>query len=288
MNEQQFRHLLDREGLSTRTIEAFRRLVYAVYEREHRSDLPWRQTRDPYRIMLSEIMLQQTQVARVRSKYEEFLAAFPDTAALAGASLQEVLAVWQGLGYNRRGMALKRAAEEIVTRFGGVVPASPEELRTLPGVGPYTAGAIAAFAYDRPELFIETNIRTVFLHLLFADRHGVADREILPLVDATLDRDRPREWYYALMDYGALLKQETANPGRRSAHHVKQSPFRGSNREVRSRILKEVLAGGGATERELIVRLDGDEVRVRKNLANLEKEGFLVREEGHRYVIRER
>ena len=286
MNEQEFRRLLAREGLSPRTIEAFRGLVYDVYEREHRSDLPWRLTRDPYRIMVSEIMLQQTQVARVRVKYGEFLSAFPDTEALADASLQAVLAVWQGLGYNRRGMALKRAAEEIVARYGGSVPPDPGELRTLPGIGPYTAGAIAAFAYDRPEAFIETNIRAVFLHLLFADRQGVPDREILPLVGATLDRDQPRRWYYALMDYGVLLKQETVNPGRRSAHHQRQSPFKGSNREVRSRILKTILAKGAATEQDLMNEPVGDKERILKNLEELEREGFIVRK-GRRYVIRE-
>jgi len=276
MSEQEFRRLLHREGLSGRTIEAFRCLVYAVYAREQRSDLPWRLTRDPYRVMVSEIMLQQTQVSRVRTKYEEFLARFPNTAALAGASLQEVLAVWQGLGYNRRGMAIKRAAEGIMERFGGAVPADPEKLRTLPGIGPYTAGAIAAFAYDRPEVFIETNIRALFLHLLFPTRRGVADREILPLIAATLDRERPREWYYALMDYGALLKLETTNPGRRGAHYQRQSPFKGSNREVRSRILQAILATGGATEEELIAGAAGDEERVRKNLADLAREGFIV------------
>jgi A/G-specific adenine glycosylase len=183
-------------------------------------------------------------------------------------------------------MALKRAAEGIMEQFGGVVPGTAEELRTLPGIGPYTAGAIGAFACNRPEVFIETNIRTVYLHLLFHDRHGVTDREILPLVEATLDRNNPREWYYALMDYGVMIKQATANPGRRSAHHTRQSPFKGSNREVRSRILSAILATGAATEQTLVVTLDGDEVRVMKNLADLEREGFLVRQ-GKQYVIRE-
>jgi A/G-specific adenine glycosylase len=286
MNEDRFRTHLERHGLAPRTVTAFRKLVYTAYRKGSRDDLPWRLTRDPYCIMVSEIMLQQTQVARVRTKYGEFLTAFPDTASLAGATLQEVLAVWQGLGYNRRGMALKRAAEGIMERFGGAVPASPEALRTLPGIGTYTAGAIAAFAYDRPEVFIETNIRTVFLHLFFQDRQGVADREILPLVEATLDRDNPCEWYYALMDYGVMIKQETANPGRRSAHHVRQSPFKGSNREVRSRILREILAKGAATEGDLVAGLDGDTERVTKNLSDLEREGFIVRK-GRRYVIRE-
>ena len=286
MDEQQFRRLLEQEGLSNRTIEAFRRLVYDVYDREQRSDLPWRLTRDPYRIMVSEIMLQQTQVPRVRTRYDEFLAAFPDVGVLAVAPLNEVLAAWQGLGYNRRGMALKRAAEVIVTQHGGCVPEEVCELRTLPGIGPYTAGAIAAFAFNRPEVFIETNIRTVFLHLFFHDRHGIPDREILPLVDATLDLSMPREWYYALMDYGVKIKRETDNPGRRSSHHVRQTPFRGSNREVRSGIIKAILTQGSCTLRGLIAGLGGDEERVKKNLGDLEREGFIVRT-GGRYLIRD-
>ena len=284
--EERFRTNLEQHGVSPRMVRAFKKLVYAVYLKGARDDLPWRLTRDPYRIMVSEIMLQQTQVARVRTKYEEFLAAFPDVGALAGAQLQEVLAVWQGLGYNRRGMALKRAAEGIMESFGGIVPETLQELRTLPGIGPYTAGAIAAFAYERPEVFIETNIRTVFLHLFFHDQQGISDREILPLIEATLDRDAPREWYYALMDYGVIIKQETANPGRRSAHHVRQSPFKGSNREVRSRILKMILEQGGVTRQTLVTGLDGDVERVASNLADLEREGFIVKS-GIGYVIRE-
>ena len=286
MTEERFRTNLEQHGISPHMVRAFRTLVYAAYRKGSRDDLPWRLTRDPYRIMVSEIMLQQTQVARVRTKYEEFLTAFPDVAKLADASLQEVLAVWQGLGYNRRGMALKRAAEGIVQSFGGIVPVTPHELRTLPGIGPYTSGAIAAFAYERPEVFIETNIRTVFLHLFFHDQQGISDREILPLIEATLDRDAPRKWYYALMDYGVIIKQATANPGRRSAHHVRQSPFKGSNREVRSRILKMILEQGGVTRQTLVTGLDGDEERVTSNLADLEREGFIVKS-GNGYVIRE-
>ena len=277
MNENRFRLLLEQEGLSPRTVQSFRKHVYDASRKGGRDDLPWRLTRDPYRIMVSEIMLQQTQVARVKTKYGEFLAAFPDVSTLAHALLQDVLAAWQGLGYNRRGMALKRAAEAIVTQFGGVVPETPEELRTLPGIGPYTAGAIAAFAFNRPELFIETNIRSVYIHLFFHDRHGVADREILPLLAATLDRDQPREWYYALMDYGVRLKREVPNPGRRSAHHVRQSPFPGSNRELRSSILRMILADGDSTEAKLIAHIDREPEQVRDNLRDLEREGFIVR-----------
>ena len=230
-------------------------------------------------------MLQQTQVERVRTKYVEFLAAFPDFAALAGARFQAVLAAWQGLGYNRRAIALHRCAQAVMERHGGLLPDDVTALETLPGIGPYTARAIAAFAYGRPTVFIETNIRTAFIHHFFHDRQGVRDGEILPLVAATRDDAAPRDWYYALMDYGVMLKKEHGNPGRKSAHHVRQSPFKGSNRELRSRILKEILANPGVTEAEIVAILGADGEAARNNLARMEKEGFIYRE-GNKLKIR--
>ena len=164
--------------------------------------MPWRTTRDPYSILVSEIMLQQTQVERVKTKYTEFLAAFPTIESLASSLLTDVLRTWQGLGYNRRAIALKRCAEEIVSRYSGQFPRDTAELETLPGIGPYTARAVAAFAFGMAEPLIETNIRTVFIHFFFHGRDRVSDREIMPLVARTLDRHNPREWYYALMDFG--------------------------------------------------------------------------------------
>jgi len=237
--------------------------------------MPWRETRDPYCILLSEIMLQQTQVERVKTKYSQFLAAFPTLADLAAAPLAALLPVWQGLGYNRRAIALKRCAEEIMDRFGGQLPATITELESLPGIGPYTARAVAAFAFDIPEPLIETNIRTIFIHFFFHDREQVTDREILPLVEATLDRNNPRDWYYALMDYGVLLKSLHPNPGRRSSSHVRQSPFKGSNRELRSRILKAILEQPGVTARNLTSFIECETAAMEKNLLALEREGFL-------------
>ncbi|KAB0672524.1 A/G-specific adenine glycosylase [Oryzomonas sagensis] len=240
--------------------------------------MPWRETRDPYCILISEIMLQQTQVERVKAKYAEFLAAFPTLADLAAAPLPEVLRVWQGLGYNRRALALKRCAEEIVERFAGNFPTTIEALESLPGIGPYTARAVATFAFGAVEAFIETNIRTVFIHFFFHGRDKVGDREIMPLVGATLDRADPRTWYYGLMDYGALLKQSYPNPGRRSAHHTRQSRFEGSNRQLRSRMLRAVMAHPGITAEGLAELLGAEAEAVQSNLETMKREGFLCKQ----------
>jgi A/G-specific adenine glycosylase len=265
--------------LTPRQVAAFRKMIREWYRTNGRP-LPWRETRDPYAILVSEIMLQQTQVDRVRTKYTNFLSLFPDIATLARAPLDAVLAAWQGLGYNRRAVSLKRCAEVVAERWGGTLPATVEELESLPGIGPYTARAIATFAFGQPTVFIETNIRTVFIHSFFNDRQGIHDRELLPLVTCTLDRRDPRDWYYALMDYGVMLKKSHANPGRRSTHHVRQSPFEGSNRELRSRILRALLAAPGITEAELIAALGADPANVRNNLARMETEGFLSSQNG--------
>jgi A/G-specific adenine glycosylase len=248
--------------------------------------MPWRDTSDPYHILVSEIMLQQTQVERVKSKYAEFLAVFPTVRHLADAPLPAVLLLWQGLGYNRRAIALKRCAEEIVTRYDGEFPHSTDQLQSLPGVGPYTARAVGAFAFGLAEPLIETNIRTVFIHFFFHGRDSVADREIMPLVAATLDRDNPREWYYALMDFGVLLKQLHPNPARRSRHHARQSSFEGSNRQLRSRLLRAVVSGEPCPASELAGRLGADITTVEKNLADMEREGFLQRTDSG-YIVRD-
>lgn len=271
------------EGFTPGIAALFREIVYGHY-RGHGRSFPWRETRDPYAILVSEVMLQQTQVERVTGKFREFLAAFPDFPVLAAAPLQEVLAQWQGLGYNRRAVSLKRCAEVVVERWGGTLPACPEELQTLPGIGPYTARAIAAFAFDQPTVFVETNIRTVFIHLLFPEAEKVHDRELLPLVAAALDRDHPREWYSALMDYGAALKREHPNPSRRSVHHVRQAPFRGSNRETRGLLLKALLEQPGMTALELASSLGKDAEVLGKSLVQLCREGFLV-SRGKRFFI---
>ncbi|MBE0516491.1 MAG: A/G-specific adenine glycosylase [Methanophagales archaeon] len=269
--------------LTEDAIHAFQKIIYAYYH-EHARRLPWRETNNPYHILVSEIMLQQTQVERVTEKYDEFIKAFPDFPSLAQAPLQELLKVWQGLGYNRRAIALKKSAELVVRTYTGTLPSRPDVLMTLPGIGRYTASALATFAFNQPTIFIETNIRTVFIHYFFQNQSGIKDSEILPLVEQTLDTSQPRTWYYALMDYGAMLKKWYHNPNRKSAHYHKQTPFKGSNRELRGMILQALTRGPDLSERALIQTLKMDPERVKSTLIQLHDEGF-IKKSGTKYRI---
>lgn len=264
---------------ATGVIRAFRAKIWMHYRGRARS-MPWRETRDPYRILVSEVMLQQTQVDRVRSKYAAFLAAFPDLRALASASFGPVLALWQGLGYNRRALALHRCARTLVQEHRGRVPNDTAALVALPGIGPATAASIRAFAFDEPVVFIETNIRRVFIHEFFPDRAAVADAELLPLVTAALERRRPREWYYALMDYGAVLGRQMPNPNRRSRTYARQARFEGSDRQVRGAILRALVGGRALTAGGFARTAGGDRARLLRLLGDLEREGFVQRERG--------
>jgi A/G-specific adenine glycosylase len=268
-----------RESLAGRKLEpdifiCFRETILSYYEREGR-DLAWRHTTDPYHIFVSEIMLQQTQVARVTGKYPEFIDTFPAFAALAAAPFHEVLAKWQGLGYNRRALTIHTCAKEVMMAFGGELPQDVELLATLPGVGHATAGSIAAFAFNMPVSFIETNIRRVFIHFFFGDRLSVTDREILPLVEQSLDTTNPRIWYWALMDFGSALKNSIPNPNKKSAHYSKQSKFVGSDREIRGRILKAFVANPRQDLYALIANIPHEPERIKRIIDNLVIEGFL-------------
>lgn len=257
---------------------------------------PWRETTDPYAILVSEVMLQQTQVARVVSYYESWLADFPTLEALAAAPLEAVLRAWQGLGYNRRAIALKRAAEQLVAAHapahGGpahsvadgapvALPSDEAALRALPGVGPATAAGVLAFGFGRHAAYLETNVRAVFLHELFADADGVPDREITPLVESAAAHAEqrgltPREWNYALLDYGAHLKRTLPNPSRRSAHHTQQSAFEGSRRQKRARLLRAVMDAPGASADDLASGLRLEPSLTRDLLEELRAEGFVA------------
>lgn len=231
-------------------------------------------------------MLQQTQAGRVASKYRLFIERFPDVYALDGAELRDVLDVWHGLGYNRRALSLKKAASVIAGGYNGIVPGTVDELAALPGIGHNTAAAIMAYAFDLPVVYVETNIRTVFIHHFFPDTEIVADRDILPLVEQCLDREHPRKWYSALMDYGVMLKAKHNNPSRRSAHHTTQSAFEGSDRQIRGEIVGLLTSEGGMTARMLAQRLNRDSVRVKAMLDRLVAER-LVALTGKRYRIGE-
>ena len=226
-------------------LAAFRSTVLAR-GRELYRDLPWRRTRDPYAIWISEVMLQQTQISRVDGRWQHWLQLFPTVDALAAADSADVLDEWQGLGYNRRALSLWRAAQEVSE--GGCMPSDEAALKALPGVGPATAAGIRAFAFDLPGVYLETNVRAVLLHELFPREESVPDARLVPIAratcppDASDPADDPRTWYYALLDYGAHLKATVPNPSRRSRSHVRQSRFEGSHRQKRAEVLRILLA----------------------------------------------
>lgn len=248
---------LDRAAFVARVAEQGR----ALYR-----DLPWRHIDDPYAVLVSEVMLQQTQVARVERFWTRFLAAFPTIDALAAASMSDVLELWQGLGYNRRALALKRTADVCAAEHRGQLPRAYDELIALPGIGPATAAGVRAFAFEEPGVYLETNVRAVFLHDVFPDEEKVSDRVLAPLValvcppaparggarEVPDPLASPRDWYYALLDYGAHLKASGVNPTRRSAHYTRQSAFEGSRRQKRSWIVRRVLAEPAGVKRTTV------------------------------------
>ena len=269
--------------LSFKQVSAFQTLIYGYYNQYGR-DLPWRKTENPYHIFVSEIMLQQTQVERVIQKYGHFISVFPDFPSLARSALKDVLSAWQGLGYNRRALALLRTAHVILTEYGGILPHEVDKLVKLPGIGKTTAASIYVFAFNKPAVFIETNIRRVFIHRFFADHDNVNDREILPLVEKTLDRSHPRLWYYALMDYGAMLKKLIQNPNRKSSHYRKQPPFEGSDRQMRGEILRVLLKDAPLSASDIANTIRIARKRLTLTLTRLEQEGF-IKEHGGTYTI---
>ncbi|HUB93274.1 MAG TPA: A/G-specific adenine glycosylase [Verrucomicrobiae bacterium] len=260
--------------LSTRQKTTFLELLWDFYAHNARS-LPWRDLEsdgrmDPYKIMVSELMLQQTQAVRVISKYHEFLRQFPTAHVLAQADLGDVLRAWQGLGYNRRAKFFWQAAQSITAK--GYFPDTLEELVKLPGIGINTAGAILAYAFNLPTVFIETNIRTVYLHHFLLNKASVSDREIIALLSQTLDRENTREFYWALMDYGSHLKATVGNPNRISKHYVKQSGFEGSRRQIRGAVIRTLGVGSKTIDELRGVILDD---RLESVLHDLMAEGLV-------------
>lgn len=259
--------------LSKKQITDFQLTIWDYYD-QHARVMPWRSDPSFYHVLVSELMLQQTQVSRVIPKFEAFVRQFPTIESLATAQLADVIIAWQGLGYNRRAKYLHNAAQSIV-KHG--IPDTVDQLIALPGVGINTAGAIRAYVFNQPVAYIETNIRTVYIHEFFAHRHDVRDSEILAYVTQTIDADNPREWYYALMDYGVYLKQ-TDNHLAQSRQYKKQSPLRGSVREMRGRIVR-LLSRGTMTE-PCLVEACGHDDRVKKALDGLLRDGLIEKRDG--------
>lgn len=260
-------------------LNEFRSRILEYYRREGRS-FPWRKEISPYRIFISEVMLQQTQVSRVEPKFLRWMREVPDFKSLAELSTEKLLSLWQGLGYNRRALNLRKAAGIINDEWGGALRESPEELLALPGIGPATSASICAFAFNKPVVFIETNIRRVFIHFFFSDDKDVSDKEILPLAEKCLYRESPRDWYNGMMDIGTLLKTKVPNPNRRSRHYVKQAAFEGSNRQARGAILRALQGARGLDAYALSRRTGISYDRILNAADQLHREGFVAAEEG--------
>lgn len=252
--------------------EEFRRLLTQKGEELYRA-MPWRDDTRPYYVLVSELMLQQTQVARVVPKFEAFITAFPDEKALAAASLADVLKLWQGLGYNRRAKFLYHAVQMIVSEYGGTFPEDEKDILKLPGVGKNTAGAILVYAFNQPAIYVETNVRTVYIHHFFADNFAVDDKQIIELLETTIDRESPRKFYQNLMDYGSWLKAQGVRNISQSRHYKKQSPLKGSVREVRGQIVK-LLGESDMRKNALRQRVQGDE-RFEPALEGLQRDGLV-------------
>ena len=230
------------------------------------------------------MMLQQTQTNRVSEKFQEFIQKFPDFSSLDNAPLNEILKLWQGLGYNRRAVALKKIAENVVNEFDGILPADVEILKSFPQIGHNTASSIVAFAFNLPTFFIEVNIRRVFIYFFFPGRTLVNDKDIMPLVRKTLEPANVRNWYYALMDYGVMLKKTHPELTKRSAHYRKQSKFKGSNRELRGKVLKLLVDRKLLTVAEILKYLNSEPKKVELILNQLAEEGFILSNEDGYFI----
>jgi len=273
------------------SLDEFKQIVESYYK-EHKRDLPWRKTSNPYHIVVSEIMLQQTQVPRVIIKYTEFIKTFSTWESLANATFAEVLEKWSGLGYNRRAKYIHLIAQKVVNEFHGILPDDPTILETFPGIGKATAASIVVYSFNKPIAFIETNVRRVFIHHFFKDklpqghpngkfasrlarsREGIDDtkrihdKELEPFVESSIDQTNPKEWYWALMDYGTYLATQIENPNRKSKHYAKQSKFEGSVRKVRGEILRQLLKYKTLTEKQIDI-LDEDKIKVKAAINGL-------------------
>lgn len=253
------------------SILSFQQALLPYYDAKRR-DLPWRHLSSNdaerfYQVLVSEFMLQQTQVSRVIEKYLSWLTRFPNMNTLAKASFLEVLGEWAGLGYSRRAKYLHDCAQSF---SNSKLPDSVEELTHFKGIGPNTAGAVLAYYKNIPTAFIETNIRTVLFHHFYQGKTDISDSDLSLLVKKLVDANNPRAWYWAMMDYGSDLKKSLRNISM-SKHYKKQSVFEGSNRQLRSRLLKYLLSGS-CTTMEALSRVEKKQFII----DSLVKDGLIV------------
>lgn len=260
------------------TTAAFQKLIWNYFEKNGRSELPWRRSTEFYHVLVSEIMLQQTGVQRVIPKYTAWVQRFPSFKALAGADFAMVLQYWQGLGYARRAKFLHTIAHILHDKTDAECKKlSIEELNALPGIGPYTARAIKTFTTGTKQVFIETNIRTIFLYHFFQGQDNISDKDILVLIEKILPKSEYRNWYFALMDYGSYLKSIGIKNNNKSASYTKQSAFKGSNREARGAILKALTKYNKISKNKLQIIVEIDTERFEIALGQLESESFIQR-----------
>lgn len=235
--------------LSDSQIAEFQNLVLTKGKVLYR-EMPWRSDTNPYNILLSEVMLQQTQVGRVLQKFKEFKTTFPTLDDLAHADFQEVLAHWSGLGYNRRAKFLHQTAQQIIQLES--FPIEQSILQKCPGIGENTAASILVYAFNQPLVFLETNVRTVLIYHFFQEEREKVEESVLKhLADQVLYRQNPRQWYWALMDYGTYLKKKVGNFNKQSQKHTTQSKFEGSFRQKRAAVLRLLLQKGPLTAEEI-------------------------------------
>jgi A/G-specific adenine glycosylase len=278
------------KNLNTK-VKKFQELIWAHYKQRQRGSLLWRTNTSDYYVCISEIMLQQTQVDRVIPFFNNWIQHFPNWQALSAASQVSVLKHWKGLGYNSRALRLHALSKQVVSQYGSILPVDYETLTGLPGIGPYTAGAIMAFVYNKPVIMIETNIRRVFLYHFFQGLHNIHDRDILPIIEQSLPNKKTREWYWALMDYGSYLGKELKidgkkfNPNTASRHYIRQSKFTGSDRQIRGKILEVLLQppDSAVSLENIAQKLSGittDTERIFGIVQVLIQEGFVIEKRG--------
>jgi A/G-specific adenine glycosylase len=271
----------------TASLQLFRSSILDFYAK-HGRRFSWRETSDPYHILLSEVMLQQTQTSRVEPKYELFLSLWPDFASLAKAPLDELLFHWKGLGYNRRALNLRKSAL-LTEQWGWTIPADEDAIASLPGVGKATTAALLAFSFQKQSIYLETNIRRVLLTCFYPEAEQVKDKELEQLLALLVSEiEDVKSWYYALMDYGVLLKALLPNANTRSAHYTRQSVFENSNRQIRGQLI-HLLSDTGAKDIQQIAAILSrfDEERIYSCLNDLQKEGFVQKSDGVYRIPRE-
>lgn len=265
---------MDFKTLTQIQIAEFQQLVLHKGNELYR-EMPWRSDTNPYNVLLSEVMLQQTQVSRVLQKFEEFKIAFPTLQDLAQADFQDVLAHWSGLGYNRRAKFLHQTVQQIIQLES--FPIEQSILQKCPGIGENTAASILVYAFNQPLVFLETNVRTVLIYHFFQEEREKIEESVLKhLADQVLYRQNPRQWYWALMDYGTYLKKTVGNFNKQSQKHTTQSKFEGSFRQKRAAVLRLLLQKGPLTTTEIAELEALDVVLTNQLIESLLKDTLVV------------